>query len=297
MKIKQTGMALAAILAALLLPWSAQAQQKHPLVTSNGAYTNSARLNNPAGDAGDMAVPAGAQVKVRQKYALAIGNGAYTNIAKLNNPVNDANDMEAALKELGFTVEKILDGSLDQMNKAAARLWNRLSASSASYGFLFYAGHALQSGGESYLLPVDAHIPRENNLRQQAVPVQTWLYGLGGAGNELNIVVLDASRGNEFDRSGGVPGGLSVKTHYPANSIVVYATGAGSTAADGAGRNGLFTGHLLTNIKTPGLDVKTLFDRTRDNVANASGNKQRPEVYNQFVGTAYLGITPLNSPR
>jgi uncharacterized caspase-like protein len=147
----------------------------------------------------------------QQKYALIIGNGAYTGITQLNNPVNDARDMEATLKNLGWTVDLVLNGNLDQMEGAAIRLKNRLAASRNSYGFLFYAGHGVQSGGVNYLIPVDANIQNENFLRQRAVSVQALLDELNDAGNELNLVVLDACRDNPFSwkRSGtrGPPGG------------------------------------------------------------------------------------------
>jgi len=75
------------------------------------------------------------------KFALVIGNGTYTRLTPLANPVNDANDVAAALTDLGFTVEKVLDGDQDQMESAIIRLKNRLSVAGNSYGFLFYAGH------------------------------------------------------------------------------------------------------------------------------------------------------------
>ena len=96
------------------------------------------------------------------KFALVIGNGAYRNLSRLANPVNDANDITDALQGLGFTVDKLLDASLEQMENAVMRLKNRLSVSPNSYGFFFYAGHGVQSGGENYLIPVDANIPGEN---------------------------------------------------------------------------------------------------------------------------------------
>jgi formylglycine-generating enzyme required for sulfatase activity len=77
-----------------------------------------------------------------------------------------------------------------------------------------------------------------------------------------------------------------------ADSIIVFATGAGSTAADGTGRNGLFTGHLLTHLKTPGLEVTEVFRRTMGDVSRSSNNQQRPAMYNQFSGLAYLGSQP-----
>jgi uncharacterized caspase-like protein len=177
-------------------------------------------------------------LSAQQKHALVIGNGAYTNITPLNNPANDARDMEAALKSLGFTVETVIDGTLEQMESAAIRLKNRLSVSRNSYGFLFYAGHGVQSNGQNYLLPADANIQSESFLRTKAVSVQSLLDELNDAGNELNIVVLDACRDNPFGWSRSGSRGLSLVRNQPADSIIVYATGAGSTAADGTGRNG-----------------------------------------------------------
>jgi uncharacterized caspase-like protein len=227
----------------------------------------------------------------QQKFALVIGNGNYANITKLNNPVNDANDMAAVLQGMGFTVDKLLDATLDQMESAAIRLKNRLSASNNSYGFFFYAGHGVQSNGENFLIPRDANIQSESFLRQRAVSVQSVLDELNQAGNTLNIVVLDACRDNPFSwsRSGGR--GLQVVGNQPADSIIVYATSAGRTAADGTGRNGMFTAQLLKNLKTPGLEVSEVFRRTGADVTQASNRQQTPAIYSQFFGTAYLNGT------
>jgi len=126
----------------------------------------------------------------QQKFALVIGNGNYTNVTKLSNPVNDANDMEAALKGLGWTVDKVLNGTQDQMVNAIMQLKRRLGASHDSYGFLFYAGHGIQSNGENYLIPVDANIPSENFLRNRTIAVQEMLDELNEAGNEFNHLPL-----------------------------------------------------------------------------------------------------------
>jgi len=228
----------------------------------------------------------------QQKYALVIGNGAYANITKLNNPVNDANDMAAALHELGFTVEKVLNGNLYQMENGIVNLKNKLKGSKNSYGFLFYAGHGVQSNGENYLIPVDADISSESFLRRQSISVQEMLDELNDAGNELNVIVLDACRDNPFPWKRSGSRGLQVVGNQPTDSIIVFATSAGSTASDGSGRNGLFTGCLLERIKTPGIEVAEVFRLTMGDVIRASDNQQRPAVYNQFAGQAYLGSKP-----
>jgi hypothetical protein len=175
------------------------------------------------------------------------------------------------------------------MDSAVMRLKNRLSASADSYGFFFYAGHGVQAGGENFLIPVNANIPGENYLKGRAVSVQLVLDELNDARNTLNVVVLVACRDNPFGWARSGTRGLSIISRQPAGSIVVYATSAGMRASDGEGRNGLFTSQLLTNLKTPGLDVSEVFRRTGANVSQVSANQQVPAIYNQFFGIAYLG--------
>ena len=227
-----------------------------------------------------------------QKFALVIGNGNYTGLSRLANPVNDADDIAAALETLGFTVDKLLDASQEQMDGAVIRLKNRLSLDHGSYGFFFYAGHGVQSGGENYLIPVNANIPDENFLRSRAVSVQAVLDVLNDARNSLNVVVLDACRDNPFGWSRSGARGLAVTGRQPADSIIVYATSSGQTASDGQGRNGLFTSSLLGKLATPGLEVSEMFRLTGADVAEVSGRRQIPAIYNQFFGTAYLGPRP-----
>jgi len=229
---------------------------------------------------------------VPQKYALVIGNGAYVGLTQLANPVNDANDVAAALESLGFTVDKVLNGTLQQMEDAAVLLKNRLSDAGRAYGFFFYAGHGVQSNGENYLIPVDADIPTENYLRSRAVSVQALLDDLNDARNGLNVVVLDACRDSPFGWNRSTGRGLAIITSQPADSIIVYSTSAGKQASDGTGRNGLFTSQLLLNLTTPGIEVKEIFNLTGADVAQVSQRQQIPAIYSQFFGTAYLGTLP-----
>ena len=230
--------------------------------------------------------------QAHNRYALVIGNSAYKSITKLSNPVNDAQDMKAALESLGFKVEMIQNGNLDKMENAVVQFKNNLSRDANSYGFFFYAGHGVQSNGNNYLIPVDADIKTENALKQRALTVQFLLDELQDAGNELNMIVLDACRDNPFGWARSGSRGLTVVGTQPPSSIIVYATSAGATAADGTGRNGLFTAQLLNNLKTPGLPVRDIFDRTGRDVRRASNNEQVPAIYSQFFETVYLNGTP-----
>jgi len=238
--------------------------------------------------------PAAAAPVEPKKFALVMGNSNYTGLSPLTNPVNDANDISAVLQHLGFSVDKVLNGNLEQMENAIVRLKDKLHANENSYGFFFYAGHGVQSGGENFLIPVNANIPSENFLRNRAVSVQQVLDELNDARNGLNVVVLDACRDNPFGWSRSGTRGLTVVSRQPADSIVVYATSAGQKASDGDGRNGLFTAQLISNLATPGLEVNEVFKRTGQDVAKASNNQQIPAIYSQFFGTAFLGEKPVD---
>ncbi|MCL2180931.1 MAG: SUMF1/EgtB/PvdO family nonheme iron enzyme [Treponema sp.] len=238
-------------------------------------------------------------VSAPQKFALVIGNSAYSGISPLRNPVNDANDMETALRGLGFTVEKVLNGNLEQMEIALENLGRRLISNTNSYGFFFYAGHGVQANGENYLIPVDASaIRNESNLRSRAVSLDSVLTTLSNARNTLNMVVLDACRDNPFGWARSGSRGLSVVTGAPSGTIVMFAAGAGQQAADGEGRNGLFTSHLLQNLRTQSFSVFEMFDRTMTTVINATNGNQHPELSLRAGGTAsiYLGTRPAVTP-
>jgi len=229
---------------------------------------------------------------VPQKYALVIGNSQYTGISRLGNPENDANDMEAALKGLGFTVVKVLNGNQEQMETAVLNFTRRLGNSRDTYGFFFYAGHGVQANGENFLIPVNADgISSGTQLRYRALSLQFILDNMSEAGNELNMVVLDACRDNPFGWARGGGRGLSVVSNAPSGSIVMYATGANSIASDGIGRNGLFTSQLLDNLKTKGLSVFEVFDKTMGDVIRLTNGTQHPELSLRYAGAtnAYLG--------
>jgi formylglycine-generating enzyme required for sulfatase activity len=236
----------------------------------------------------------------QSKFALLIGNGAYTGVTPLNNPVNDANDMKTALEGLGFEVDLITNATLQQMDDGVDRFRRNLASDNGAYGFFFYAGHGVQSRGNNYLIPVNAGIASESNLQDKAMAVQRVLDTIEAAGNALNVVVLDACRDNPFSWARNNLRGFTVIRATPPASIMVFAAGAGKTAACGDGRNSLFTAYLLknlTNRNNPTLEVKDLFARVRHDVLLASNYTQHPEIFSKIFRTAYLGSRPQDVPQ
>jgi hypothetical protein len=57
---------------------------------------------------------------------------------------------------------------------------------------------------------------------------------------------------------------------------------------DGEGRNGLYTGHLLEAIATPGLSIEQVFKSVRQKVMAETGNRQTPWEESSLTGDFYF---------
>src|SRR5690242_16615027 len=140
-----------------------------------------------------LAPPSDAQEK---RAALVLGNGAYKEVAKLPNPPNDAHAIAAALGRLGFAVTEGYDLTNQEM-VAKIRAFGRSLEQGGDVALVFYAGHGMQVAGRNYLLPIDAKLEREQDLRYEAVPLETILDEAQGA-QRIRVVILDACRDNPF---------------------------------------------------------------------------------------------------
>ena len=208
-----------------------------------------------------------------QRLALVIGNGTYRD-APLPNPVNDAADMAKVLEASGFTVIRRENATLREMHLALREFGDRLGRQST--GLFYFAGHGLQVRGRNYLLPVDADIAREDEVAFSALDLGAVMEKLDSAKNPVNIVVLDACRDNPFgNRVHASAKGLA-PIDAPPGTFIAYATAPGSTAADGGGRNGLYTQHLVRQIDRPGLPIEEVFKAVRAGVRADSKNLQVP---------------------
>jgi uncharacterized caspase-like protein len=229
---------------AALLPWPAAAQQK-----------TSALLRAP-------------------RRALVIGNSSYR-VSPLKNPANDARAMAEALKQIGFDVTLAVDLPRDAM-LAAAREYTDSLARSKPIGLFYFAGHGMQLAWRNYLLPVDAVVGSMAEVQSRCLDVNSVIEGIARAANPMNLIVLDACRENPFGRDLRVEQrGLS-QLDAPAGTFLAYATSPGNVASDGAGSNGLYTEHLLREMRVPEAKIEDVFKRVRLAVRRTSNGAQVP---------------------
>ena len=219
----------------------------------------------------------------QKRIALVIGNANYQ-VGKLDTPLNDATDMTAALKELGFEVILLKDSSKREMNDALDQFSTRINQ--GYVGLFYYAGHGMQVEGENYLIPVNAQIKAETDVKYESVSLGTILGRMESAGNQINIVILDACRNNRFRKfSRSSSKGLTTPVESASGTLIVFATAPGKLASDGMGRNGLFTSYLLKYIKKPNLNVNSMLERVGTDVAKETKNRQVPWLSSSLTGT------------
>ena len=224
-----------------------------------------------------------------KRVALLIGNSKYVKAASLLNPVNDAALIAGSFKAAGFDhVDLRLDLKIADMRRALRDFNDRTR--DADVAVIYYAGHGIEVDGTNYLVPVDAVLERDVDIYDEALPLERALVSVEPA-RQLRLIILDACRDNPFARtmrrtmaSRAIGRGLAKIEPTSPNTLIAFASKAGSTASDGGGTNSPFTTALVNHITKPGLDLRRAFGYVRDDVLKSTGNKQEPYVYGSLGG-------------
>jgi hypothetical protein len=222
------------------------------------------------------------------RVALLIGNNAYPS-SPLRNAVNDSRDLGAVLRELGFKTIVSENTSRAQMIAALQEFGKALEGAEAAV--FFYAGHAMQFKDRNYLIPIDAVMGSEDDVTFFSVDVTQVFDRMERARTKFNFVILDACRDNPFKDTFRVTATGLAQMSGPSGTLIAYATAPGSTAQDGFGRNGVYTGHILQNIKIPDMPVEVLFRKVREGVERDTKRLQTPWELSSIKGDFVFNAT------
>jgi len=239
----------------------------------------------------DKAVEAeqvGPTVNRPSRIALVIGNGHYPDAnSPLLQPINDARALSASLRLDGFDVDMVEDATRDDMDRAIVRLKSRLKPDSVV--MLFYGGYAIQAGRESYMIPVDATIWRESDVRRDGVSVESVLEGLKEQGACAKLVVLDASRRNPYERRFRAFSHGLAPIGAPDNALILTSTTPGEVADDSDGEHSVLVTELLNNLAAQGDAAEAVFNKTRVAISRASEGTQVPSVSSSLFEDVRFG--------
>src|SRR3954464_6050371 len=212
-----------------------------------------------------------------ERYALVIGNAKYPDAeAPLKEPLNDARDVAEELKRDGFNVDIGENLTGHGMRRAFEKLYGKIKPGSVA--LIFFSGFGVQSNRQSYMIPVDAQIWTEADVRRDGFSLETVLGDINSRGAGVKIALIDGSRRNPFERRfRSFSAGLA-PVIAPNGTLVMYSAALSSVIADNGGDHSLFVQELLKEIRVPDLMAEETLNRTRVGVTRASRSEQVPWI-------------------
>ena len=229
----------------------------------------------------------GSIAKGASRVALVIGNGHYPDAsAPLAQPINDAHGMTAALRAKGFDVDVVEDATRDDMLRAIGRLKAKIKPDTVV--MLFFGGYGIQVGRESFMIPVDAAIWKEADVRRAGVSIEQVLEVMTEKGAKAKLAVVDASRRNPYERRfRSFSHGLA-PISAPENALILTSATPGKVADDGKGQYSVLVTELLRNLSHQ-AGAETAFNKTRVAISRASEGEQVPSVSSSLLEDIRIG--------
>ena len=219
-----------------------------------------------------------------------IGNGHYPDAhAPLAQPINDARALTAALRRNGFDVDVVEDASKDDMNRAIGRLKSKIKPDSVV--MLFFGGYGVQVGRESYMIPVDAAIWKEADVRRDGFSVESVLEAMKEQGARARLAVIDASRRNPFERRFRAFSHGLAPIAAPENALILSSATPGKVVDDSDGQYSVLMTELLDNLEAPEAGAEAVFNKTRAAISRASDGEQVPSVSSSLSEDVRLEAT------
>jgi uncharacterized caspase-like protein len=215
------------------------------------------------------------------RLALVIGNGHYPDAsAPLTQSINDARALSSSLRKDGFDVDMVEDATRDDMVRAVNRLKSRIKRDSVV--MLFFGGYGVQAGRESYMLPVDAAIWKESDVRRQGVSIDGVLEMMKEQGAKAKLVVVDASRRNPYERRFRSYSHGLAPISASDNALILSSASPGKVVDDGKGEHSVLVSEFLSNLNAKG-SAESVFNKTRLAISRASEGDQVPTVSSSLL--------------
>ena len=222
-----------------------------------------------------------------RSVALVIGNTRYPDDeAPVRQAVGDARAMADEMRARSFDVTLGENLTKQRMLDSFSSFASKIEPGATA--LVFFSGYGIQSDRQTYLVPVNAEIWQEADVRRDGVMLDRLLADLDARGAAAKLVVIDGSRRNPFEwRFRGASTGLA-PIKAPKGTLVIYSAAPGQVIHDDG--TGLFVSELINQMRRGGASVEDIFNRTRIMVARASHDEQVPGVFSSL--TKDLSLPP-----
>ena len=129
--------------------------------------------------------PASAQQN-ETRVALVIGNASYPDAeAPLRDPINNARTLADELRRSGFEVDVGENLTKEAMRVAFDRFYGKIKPGSTA--LVFFSGYGIQSDRQTYVIPVNAQIWTEADVRRDGYSLDLVLGEMNNKGAAIKI--------------------------------------------------------------------------------------------------------------
>ena len=219
--------------------------------------------------------------------ALVIGNSTYPDAGSpLSQITHDAEDLTNALRKDGFVVEAVDNATRPDMTRAIDHLRARVHLSSIV--LVYFGGFGIQSDGQNYLIPVDAKIWNEEDVRRQGVSIDRLLSQLKASGARVRLVVIEASRRNPYERRFRSYSHGLAPMETSENALILSSAAPGRVIEDSDDLHSQLMTALLTQMDSS-KGIEEVFNNTRDAVVAATQGQQIPAVSSTLTESVSFG--------
>ena len=230
-----------------------------------------------------------------ERLALVIGNSGYKDAdAPLSQTASDAEALANVLRKDGFVVDVVENATHAEMTRAIDRL--KLRVGPGSIVLLYFGGYGVQSGGQNYMIPVDAKIWEERDVRRDGVSADRLLSELKDSGARIRLAVIDASRRNPYERRFRSYSHGLASIQATANTLVLTSAAPDQVVDDRDGPHSPMMTALLEEMNSSTRSIQGIFEDTRAAVAATTQNRQLPAVSSTLIDDVNLGPALSSTP-
>ncbi len=224
------------------------------------------------------------------RVALMIGNASYPDASTpLANTIRDARTLADEFRRSEFDVDLKENAGKEEMRAAIDAFYGKIH--NGMTALFYFNGFGIQVARQTYLIPVNAQVWSEADVRRDGVSIDAVLAEMHRRGAKVKIVILDASRRNPFERRFRTSAAGLAALDAPEGTLAIFSAAPGKVINDGPGPNSLFVSELIKELRVPNRTAEEVFNHARVGVSRASNNEQVPWVASSLVDEFYFGTS------
>jgi formylglycine-generating enzyme required for sulfatase activity len=225
------------------------------------------------------------------RVALIIGNASYPDSSTpLSTTLRDARTLADEFRSTEFDVDLKENVGREEMRAAINAFTGKIRDGMTA--LFYFNGFGIQVARQTYLIPVNAQIWTEADVRRDGISIEAVLSEMHRRGAKVKIVILDAARRNPFERRFRTTAAGLAPLDAPEGTLAMFSAAPGKVINESGGANSLFVSELIKEMHVPNLTAEEVFNRARIGVSRASNNEQVPWVASSLIDVFYFGNRP-----